>query len=353
VAKTPAADAVTTSAPKIVSRSFAAIKPGSESWVWPGFVPRGRVVILEGRKGCGKSTVAACIAAHMTGSSKRLPGVKGTKPTNVCWLTKEESYSTAVVPRLKSAGAKLERCSHPESEQHAGQPRSLVLPTDYGVLQDYVKQESIGLIVLDPVFSFIDSTISLKDEQQTRSALEPMCQLAEKNGCTVLFIRHVRKSTSGAALDHGLGGVGIGNLARVVLRVFVDTEDDEKHYLSVVASNIAAIPSTRTFRITERPKSGLHVEWEGTTEKGADELAADSTDSSERSALEDAKAFLKVELDAEAQTVERLKSLCEKMGISPRTLRRAKVDLHVGSRQRKTDNGREWVWERPDEWSEE
>lgn len=353
MAKAPAADAAPAPAPKIVSRSFATIKPGSESWVWPGFIPRGRVVILEGRKGCGKSSVAAAVAAHMTGSTRRLPGVKKVTPCNVCWLTKEESYPTAVVPRLKNAGAKLERCSRPESEQHAGQPRPLVLPEDYGVLQEYVKQESIGLIVLDPVFSFVNCAISLKDEQQTRSALEPMCLLAERTNCTVIFIRHVRKSTSGAAIDHGLGGVGIGNLARVVLRVFTDDSDMSHRYLSVVASNIAAVPPTQTFRLEEKGKAGLHVEWEGTTEKSADDLASDSTDASDRSALEDAKSFIKAELDTEAQTVERLKSLAEKMGISPRTLRRAKVDLHVTSRQRKTDNGREWVWERPDEWAEE
>lgn len=335
----------------IPSRAFNTIKPGRVRWYWEGYLPIGTLTIIEGRKGSGKSTVAAAIAASVSGGPKLTKG-KHEKPSRVCWLSNEEDYETCILPRLASAGAKLERISYPTSTERPGEPRRVLLPSDAAMLSDYVTQEGITLLVLDPLSSFVDSSLSLHDEQSTRACLEPLSIMARRSGCSVLMIRHVRKSSHGPALDQGLGSVAIGNVARVVLRTYRDEHNPDQHYLACVATNATAMPPTLMFSVRSHG-AGARAVWDGTTERTAEDLAESQGDAAERSAMDDAKRFLVLLLEKTAVEVSVIKAQSEKMGISPRTLRRAKIALSVTSEHVVGDAGQHWAWQRPEVWPPE
>ena len=116
-------------APKITCRSFKRLRKRKVRWLWPSRIALGMLTILEGRKQCGKSTIAAAIAADVTGGP-RLSRGRRRALGDVLWLTVEEDLARAVRPRLEASGAYLARVHFPEQPDRPGELRLLLLPED-------------------------------------------------------------------------------------------------------------------------------------------------------------------------------------------------------------------------------
>lgn len=331
-----------------ITSSLKGLKAAAQKWLWAGRIPAEGITLIDGRPGSGKSSLAAAVLAHVTGGPA-LPGEAKTRGRSVGWLTREEDYASAVGPRLKIAGAKLDRCLFPASDRHDGEAAALVLPDALGSLEEWIRANKIGAVVFDPILSFLSSAVSVKDDQAIRSTLEPLSLVSRRTGCAVLMLRHLRKSTVGTAADQGAGSYAFAAVARVQIGCYSDADDDLKKYVAWIKTNGATLPRTVSATVkTEGTAARLLLT--GTSERTANDLAEGAGDTAERSAMDDARAYLVAELTADVQGADSLKAGAEKMGISPRTLRRAKQGLGIKSRLVYESGARRWVWAKPDKW---
>jgi len=322
------------------------IRPQRLRWLWYGRIAVGSLTIIEGRKGQGKSTLCAALAAHATGA-KSLPRQPAVKPAGgVLWLGQEDGAATVSRPRIEAAGGKVARVFSPPVDPETHMPLRVTFPGDVPELTGIVRAHRVKLLVIDPLSSCVSRDCNLSFEQDIRHALTPLALMAEATELAVVIVRHIRKATNGPALDAGLGGVGIGNMARTILRLDTDPDDADRHLVSVVANNSGKVEPTLSYRLQDC--GGVPViEWAGVSDLTADQIAEASGDTGERDARGDARLFLRVELDKSEKPVKDLEARADLAGISRGTLRRAKKDLGVTSHPKGSNEDRYFVWRAP------
>ena len=240
--------------------SFA---PTSVEWLWPGRIPLGTVTILDGDPGLGKSTLTLDLAAR--GS------VGGSTPTGepldsfkTLLLSSEDDPSTTIRPRFDLAG---------------GNPRRLwiipwiELPSSAALLDEAFKVTGARLAVIDPLVEYLDEGVRTISDHAVRRALRPLVEIAQRRHVSIVAVRHLNKTSGGPAIYRGGGSVGIGGLARSVLTVARDPEDEERFVLASVKINVARRPPSLAYRlVADGPYAPARVEWLGESDHNAEAL---------------------------------------------------------------------------------
>jgi hypothetical protein len=234
-------------------------------WLWPGRIPRGKVTVLDGDPGTGKSTLTLTIAAKVTTGS---PFPDGARPErgDVILLSAEDDIGDTIRPRLEAAGADLARCwvlpdVHPEVEpgkelKEPPPPRPPELPADLPLLENLVKSKVAALVIIDPIAAFLSGAVDMHRDQDVRRALAPMVYMAARTGTAVVIVRHMNKG-QGTALYRGSGSIGIVGAARSGLLVAPDPDDDSRRILASSKSNLAKEPDALAYRIVEDERYGV------------------------------------------------------------------------------------------------
>ena len=162
---------------------MAAIEP---SWLVPGFLEFGQVVLLTGPGGCGKSFLTANWAAAATRGD--LPGLDG-EPGNVGFINMEDDPNTSTAWRLRAENAELGRIID-LTESAAGEPAEL--PRDAGMLRSAIDENKIRLLIIDPLSAV--SSKSLTTVLQARKIIMPLLRAARETGCCIVVVHHVTKA---------------------------------------------------------------------------------------------------------------------------------------------------------------
>jgi hypothetical protein len=315
-------------------------------WLWRGRLPAGKLAILDGDPGLGKSSLTLDLAARVsTGRPMPFDLDNPRPPADVVLLSAEDGLADTIRPRLEAAGADLERVFALDAVPTApGRPgRPPVFPDDVGWLHDLVVMKNAKLVVIDPLMAFLGENVNAMNDQNARRALFPLSRLAETTGATVLVVRHLNKNPQGAALYRGGGSIGIIGAARVGLLVAQDPDDTNGRVLAVTKSNLSAKAKTLRFRVvTENDAS--HLDWSGESPLLADDLLKTQTPG-EAPALADAIEFLQSMLDAGPVRVPDLFDEAHTLGLTDITLRRAKAALGVQAFATPTEKGKEWFWQ--------
>src|SRR5579863_4067018 len=262
------------------------------TWLVPGRFLAAALNLLEGRKGLGKSHILAAVSAQVTGGPP-LPGGRRQKAARVIWLAAEEDSKTDVLPRLQAAGASVKLVQFPVRDPETGRVPRLHFPTDIEILEHEIIRLGVRAVVLDPWESYVDMGLDINQAQHVRSMLEPLADMASRTRCAIIMTRHIRKSSYGPAIDQGMGSVAIGNVCRVVTRVFPHPQDKTTFCWAVVACNLAARAETLTYQIAEGSGGGTKIVWTGKTTLSAEALAEGSSDEASRDALGDARKLLR------------------------------------------------------------
>jgi len=177
-------------------------------------------------------------------------------------------------------------------------------------------------------------------DHDVRRALVPLVQLADRYGCTVLVIRHLNKTQGGRAVHRGGGSIGIIGAARAGLLAGPHPTDDGLRVLAVAKCNLAALPTPIGYRLSEDHDHGCaRVGWLGPVDLHADDLVA-HCDPQERSAVDEAVVFLRVELADGPRPAREIEAAAEQASISESTLKRAKPIAQVTSKK----VGDRWLW---------
>src|SRR5437868_5360146 len=157
-------------------------QPSSVPWIWPGVLAAGRMALIDGDPGVGKSLLALDIAARLTSAQQMPDGYRPSEPANVLLLAAEDNLHDTIVPRLSAAGADLERVHAWEGDAD-GSP---LFPEACPQLQEMIQQTSARLVIFDPLFSFLGREVASLNDLMVRRALEPLVRVAETTGAAFL-----------------------------------------------------------------------------------------------------------------------------------------------------------------------
>jgi hypothetical protein len=319
---------------KPVVKVLAAVAPAAVAWLSPGRLAAGKLTLLEGDPGLGKSTLLCDWAARIT-TGEPLPGGEPRPPRGVLLLSAEDGLADTIRPRLEAAGADLTKVVALEEIDDQGELRPPAIPADAPLLGRLAREIDAALIVLDPLVAFLDPALSAHRDQDVRRALAPLKTLGEETGAAVLAVRHLTKGTGGSALYRGGGSIGIIGAARFALLLARDPDDVEQRILANQKANLARPAPSLRFALEPVPNTDIaRVAWLGEAEWTARDLlaandAAERADPEERSALEEAVEWLRAELAAGPRPTKSVEGAAAEAGVSQRTIVRARRRLGV------------------------
>ena len=241
-------------------------------WLWEGRLAQGTLALLGGREGVGKSTIAYTTIADVTRG--RLAGVYAGASRGVIVAATEDSWEHTIVPRLMAAGADLALVYRVNVTTTEGTEGSLSLPRDLTELERLTRERDVALILLDPLLSRLDAALDTHKDAEVRQALEPLVRLASATDAVVLGLIHVNKSTTSDPLTMLMGSRAFAAVARSVLFVMADPDDENRRLLGTPKNNLGRCDlQTLAFRIVgakvaETPEGEVwtgKVEWLGET----------------------------------------------------------------------------------------
>jgi hypothetical protein len=342
---------------RIAYRSAGDITPKRTAWLWPGWLPFHAFVILNGRQGDGKGTIGTSLIGCFTTGSP-LPDGHRPEPVNCAVLSLEDDTERTVVPRLKAAGADLDRVFILDGIDDLDMDglqirRPWRMPVDLPALRDFIVEHAIAFLVLDPVAYMIGGADG-NAYSEVGAILTALRQVAEDTSCTILGVRHIRKSGASDARDAGIGSVAWTAVARVEFIVGRDPQDESGQLRVLAQSKNNLAPEAPSFAYTIRQDEEFEVGvivWGGSSSVGARALTADQGGPDEMSDRIEARELLNVLLADGPVMAKQVIGSARDAGIGERTLRKAKNDLKVKSEKAGLDGG--WVWRLPEGCNED
>jgi putative DNA primase/helicase len=320
----------------VVEHRLADLQPETVRWLWRGRIPFGKITVLDGDPGLGKSTISLDVAARLTRGDLMPDGTMGDRdgPRSVLLLTVEDGLTDTILPRLMALGADLTRVVALESVPgDDGEPTMPAVPRDLAVIEARIVAHDAALIIFDPLIAFLgdsSQTNSWKD-QDVRRALGPFAHMLERIACASILIRHLTKGSGGNPVYRGGGSIGIIGAARSGLMVAKDPDDDTgaRRVLVPTKANLSAPARALAYHMEQAENGSVRIVWEGETEHTALGLLAEPLPEEERSAIAEAVDFLKGELDGDPVLAEEIKRRARAADVSDRTLKRARQKLRV------------------------
>ena len=321
-------------------RLLSEVKPERVEWLWPGRLPLGKLAVLDGDPGLGKSALTLDVAARVS-AGLELPDGGRCGPAGVVLLSAEDGLADTIRPRLDAAGADTERivALSTVAEGKTGE-RTISIPKDLAVIERAIARVGAALVVVDPLMAFLSGKTDSHKDQDVRRALAPLAVLAERTRASVLIVRHLNKAAGGNTLYRGGGSIAIIGAARSGLVVAEDPEDPERRILAANKHNLSRAAPSLAFRVGTAPNGAARVSWGGVSTLTAGDILKEPIDPEQKSALSEAKEFLRQKLGEVPVAAEEVKKDARGAGISERTLKRAKSALGVKSRKQ----GDVWYW---------
>jgi len=327
-----------------VATLLSEVEPERVEWLWPERIPLGKLTVLDGDPGLGKSAMTLDIAARVS-AGLELPDGEMCEPSGVLLMSAEDGLADTIRPRLDAADADTKRILALTTKIDAqGTEQMVSIPEDLPLIEHEIERIGARLVVLDPLMAFLSGDTNSHKDQDVRRALAPLAALAQRTGAAILIVRHLNKTSGGNTLYRGGGSIGIIGAARSGLVVAEDPEDPERRILAHNKQNLCKPSASLVFTIETASSGAACVVWHGQSELNASQILRAPVDEEEKSALSEAKEFLLDELKDGPMTARQVKKNARDADIADRTLKRAKAELRVGS-NKEADGS--WTWSVP------
>jgi hypothetical protein len=334
------------------------VTPRAIDWLWPAKIPRGKITLIAGEPGQGKSSVSMDIASRVTtgaawpdGQANQAAPVLMAKPGSVVLLSAEDDPEDTIRPRADAAGADVARITLLKGiEYESGKRRCFNLEHDLPALEQAIQaRPDCRLVVIDPVSSYLGRNDSHVNAEM-RALLEPLTELAARYRVAVVIITHLAKGQNRKAIHAVIGSIAFVGLARASFMVVADRNDRERRLFLPIKNNLTKDTGGLAFRIVDRQVHGQTVgaiEWEpGTVEISADDAISDEPQKRGTPAVVECCHWLHGKLQGGVRVpAEEIYDEGENaMGFSRSTIKRAKAELDIEAVKEGFGPGGRWVW---------
>jgi hypothetical protein len=253
---------------EIGSYRASSIRTRAVTWAWTDYFPLGKLSIVEGDPGDGKSILTIDLAARWSTGAPMPDGTNGIGPWPVIMVSAEDDLDDTIVPRLIAAGARLEDI---HLISHGLRPED---PFDFATGLASVERLALEVgarsIIFDPLMAFLGEKTDSHNDASVRRALQPLKALAFRTGAAVLAVRHLNKGGTGAkAIYRGGGSIAFTGAARATFLVVPDHKDPHIKILASVKSNLSRRPPSLRYEVAVSELGVPYLIWRGTAEVNA------------------------------------------------------------------------------------
>jgi len=307
--------------------SMDSIQRQEIEWLWYPYIPYGKLTIIQGDPGEGKTTFVLNLAARLSRGIGFNKGDDMRQPINIIYQTAEDGLADTIKPRLEEAEADCTRILVIDDSEKS-------LTMDDCRLERAIEQTKAKVLILDPIQAYLGDGVDMNRANETRDMTKKLGAIAEKTGCAVILIGHMNKSGGSKAAYRGIGSIDFFAVARSVLLVARIADQPNIRVVAQIKNNLAAEGSPVAFELSEGK-----FNWIGNYDITVDELLGGYSKSNK---IQQAKQLLKSLSGTKVMIPS--KEVFEKakaIGISQRTVEEAKHELGI---EAKRMNGR-WHWD--------
>ena len=307
-------------------------------WLWYPFIPYGKLTIVQGDPGDGKTTLILNIAAKLSKGEGLDDDMKLTEPMNIIYQTAEDGLADTVKPRLEKAGADCERIVVIDESD-----KSLSMADER--LEEAIIQTGARILILDPIQAYLGGGMDMNRANEARDMTKRLGALAEKYKCAIILIGHMNKASGSKSTYRGLGSIDIQATARSVLLVARLRDKPNIRIMAHDKSSLAPAGDAIGFEMTE--DNGMVCI--GPYDITIDELLSGNEGRGKKK-LDIAENFIK-EYFGSNKVIPSNEIMMEaaKRSIKRNTLLSAKKKLGITSDKEKAEDGTiYWTWVMPE-----
>ena len=321
--------------PELQFEYFSSVKPRKVEWLWYPYIPYGKITVIQGDPGEGKSTFVINVAALLTNGTKMPDGVGGGISQTVIYQCAEDDIADTIKPRLVAAGADCSKIAYIIDDNNE-------LTFEDTRIEEVLAKTGARLLVIDPIQAFLVQDSDMQSAARMRTALGKLADVAAKYQCAVVLVGHLNKSYGGKNLYRGLGSIDIAAIARSVLMISRDSANPSIRYMFPVKSSLAPEGSAIGFTFADG-----QFKWLGKCD--IDSTTIEGSIYARHEKLEQAKAFLARILKEGALPSTQIYKLVEHLDIGKRTVETAKKEMGIQAFRMKNA----WYWRLPDAFTSE
>ena len=286
------------------------------SFLWKPYIPFGKLTILQGNPGEGKTYFAMQLCAACTNRVK-LPSMEVMEPFNVIYQTAEDGLGDTVKPRLIEAGADLEKVLVIVENERS----PLTLSDDR--IERAIRQNQAKLLIIDPIQAFLGAKVDMNRANEVRPIFRKLGDIAQRTGCAILLIGHLNKAAGMQSTYRGLGSIDFTASVRSLLFIGKVKDDPNLRVLTHEKSSLAPPGPSLAFILGD--EDGFR--WMGEYDITADEMLSGSDGKKETKTEEAKNLICSMLADGKQVLSEEIDRAAIRKEISPRTVRDAKKEL--------------------------
>lgn len=301
-------------------------------WLWYPYIPFGKLTIVQGNPGEGKTFFAMQLAAACT-NQKFLPDMEPFEPFNMIFQTAEDGLGDTVKPRLVSSGADLNRVLVIDDSDNP-----LSLADDR--IEKAIRENNARLMVIDPLQAFLGANVDMNRANEVRPIFRKLADIAQSTGCAIVMIGHLNKASGTQSTYRGLGSIDIAAVVRSIL--FVGKVKDDPTTRVIVHEKSSLAPPGQALAFSLGDQKGFR--WIGAYDISAEDLLAGGEGTKAELKQEQAmKLIYELLSDGREVSVAELNKEAIERGISERTVRMVRNSMKekLESERRGKDW---WIW---------
>ncbi|WP_297926048.1 AAA family ATPase [Metallibacterium sp.] len=328
----------------LATKPFSAIKAERVNWLWPARIPLGKLTLIAGDPGLGKSMLTAFIAATVS-TGRAWPDGTHAPAGDVLMVNLEDGQADTTRPRLDAAGADVDHVHAADLVRHPdGTLRCMTLADVQPIADALERMPKPRAVILDPVSAFMGSADS-HVAADVRGALAPLAELAQRSGVAFILIAHLNKSSAQSAMNRINGSGAYVAACRAAWIVVKDKDDEGRRLLLPLKNNLGPDQGGLAYRVAVAEGGTPYVEFEAepVNIRADDALAAPGDDEG----ADDPASFLRDLLADGPMSARDIKAEARDFGLTEKQLRNARERLGIKPRKAGMDGG--WMWELPAE----
>ena len=315
---------------KIIRMSDVELTP--VEWLWKPYLPFGKLSVLQGNPGEGKTYFAMHLAAACT-NGKLLPNMESMEPFNVIYQTAEDGLGDTVKPRLIEAGADLDRVLVIDDSD-------VQLTLSDERIEKAIIENNARLVIIDPIQAYLGADVDMNRANEVRPIFMRLGQVAQRTGCAILLIGHLNKAAGMQSLQRGLGSIDIAAAVRSVMFIGKLKHDPTMRILTHEKSSLAPPGVSLAFSLGD--EGGFR--WVGEYDITADEMLS-GIEPQRETKTQQAKDLICALLAGGKQVLsEDIDKAALERGIPGRTVRDAKRELGDALKSKIVEGRKKVFW---------